>query len=257
MKRRLASLILSAVLLCGLFAGCTPAPTPGGNGTTPGGSSSGSSSGSETDDNNGGTTAPKLQPTVALEDYSVSLNAENDHVVSYVFRVTNPNTAYQTKTRLSLLLTDAAGSTKTDFTYTPYVAPGDTICFVYIKSYSNWIPQKASFTASTALSDYKVPEKNADGTAKVTRSSDLSYTCHEQKNDSVDSNTFTGTVSNASGLASKVKVSLILKKGGRLVSANTPTVLLNVPAGGSGFFTILQPKYPSYDSFDVTVTPWN
>lgn len=256
MKRRLASLLLAALLLCSLFAGCAPAPAPGGNDPVPGGSSGGSS-GSETDDNNGGTNAPKLQPTVVLEDYAVSLDPGKGHVICYVFSVTNPNTAYQTKTRLSLLLTDAAGATRTDFTYTPYVAPGDTVRFVYIKSYSDWIPQKASFTASTALSDYKVPEKNADGTAKITRSSDLAVTCYEKKNDSVDSNTYTGTVSNTSGSASKVKVSLILKKNGKVVSANAPTVLLNIPAGGTGSFAILQSKYPSYDSYQVTAVPWN
>jgi len=79
----------------------------------------------------------------------------------------------------------------------------------------------------------------------------------ETKNSKVDYNTFSGAVNNTSRYATKVKVSLFLKKNGQLVSVDAPTLLLSIPAGGTATYSILHYKDAAYDDYEVTATPWN
>lgn len=259
MKQRFAALFLAAMLLCALLAGCGPSDVPSDPGSNGSNSpSSDTNSGSDTDDSNGGTTPDdsKPAPSIQMESYSIYRDDEGKYIVGYVFCVTNDSSSYNLKARLRFKLTDAAGAVKTDYTYTPSVAPKDSVRFVYLKSYSDWIPASAAFTFDDV--NYKTPAVDAStGTPKIVRSSDLSAVASERKNTTSNANTFTGTVSNTSKYPSQVKVSLILKKDGKVVSVNAPTILLTVPAGGSAAFTILQSKYPAYDSYEVVAAPWN
>lgn len=259
MKQRFAALFLAAMLLCALLAGCGPSDVPSDSGSN--GSSSPSSdtnSGNDTDDSNGGTTPDdsKPAPSIQMESYSIYRDDEGKYIVGYVFCVTNDSSSYNLKARLRFKLTDAAGAVKTDYTYTPSVAPKDSVRFVYLKSYLDWIPASAAFTFDDV--NYKTPAVDAaTGTPKIVRSSDFVRTVTERKNATSNANSFTGTVSNTSQFPSQVKVSLILKKDDKVVSVNAPTMLLTVLAGGSAAYTILQSKYPVYDDYEVTVTPWN
>ena len=259
MKHRLAALFLTVALFCTLLAGCAPTPDVPGHGG--GSSSSGSTNNggnSESEGSNGETNAPKLQATVTAERCTINRDADGNYAVGYVFRVTNPNTAYNLKTKLSFTFTNAAGATRTDFTYTPTIAPGDTIRFVYIKSYSDWIPASASFVYVPSPADYTVPEKDQNGTMKVTRSSDLiALNVKESKSATTDFNGYSGEVHNTSNYASMVKVSLVVRKNNQIVSVNAATLTLSIPANSFKSFNIRQYKYPTYDSYEVIATPWN
>lgn len=259
MKQRFAALFLAAMLLCALLAGCGPsdAPSdPGSNGSnTPSGDTN---SGSDTDNSNGGTTPDdsKPAPSIQMESCNIYRDDSGKYIIGYVFRAENRSTSYNVKATLHFKAVNASGAVKTDYTSTPYIAPGDTIRFIYLKSYSDWIPASAAFTFDDV--NYKTPAVDAStGTPKIVRSSDFIRTVTERKNATSNANSFTGTVSNTSQFPSQVKVSLILKKDGKVVSVNAPTILLTVPAGGSAAYTILQSKYPVYDDYEVTVTPWN
>lgn len=246
MKHTLTALLLTLALFCCLLTGCGPAAdTPGG---TPGTPSDSTNTGTDPDDSDGGTNSAKLQPSVTMASV-VQLGAqENTYTADYKFTITNPNTAYSVKVRLGLTLTNAAGDKKTDFTFSPVIAPGDTVCFMYTKSYTDFRPTACSLTPST---DYVTPEQ-------VVRTSDLlAPKPTESKNTKVDYNTFSGVVSNTSKYATKVKVSLFLKKNGQFVSADAPTLLLNIPAGGTASYNILHYKDAAYDDYEVTATPWN
>lgn len=260
MKHKLAALFLAAALFCTLLAGCTPTPDvpgPGGGSSSSGGTNNGGNSESE-DNNGGGNTATKLQATVTAESCTINRDADGNYAVGYVFRVTNPNTAYNLKTKLSFTFTNAAGATRTDFTYTPTIAPGDTIRFVYIKSYPDWIPASASFVYVPSPADYTVPEKDQNGTMKVTRSSDLiALNVKESKSTTTDFNGYSGEVHNTSNYASMVKVSLVVRKNNQIVSVNAATLTLSIPANSFKSFNIRQYKYPTYDSYEVIATPWN
>ena len=173
---------------------------------------------------------------------------ESTYTANYRFTITNPNTAYSVKVRLGLTLTSAAGEKRTDFTFSPVIAPGDTVCFMYKKSYTGFHPTGCSLTSST---DYLTPEQ-------VVRTSDLLILKPtETKNSKVDYNIFSGAVNNTSRYATKVKVSLFLKKNGQLVSVDAPTLLLSIPAGGTATYSILHYKDAAYDDYEVTATPWN
>lgn len=119
---------------------------------------------------------------------------------------------------------------------------------MYKKSYTGFHPTGCSLTSST---DYLTPEQ-------VVRTSDLLILKPtETKNSKVDYNTFSGAVNNTSRYATKVKVSLFLKKNGHLVSVDAPTLLLSIPAGGTATYSILHYKDAAYDDYEVTATPWN
>ena len=64
-------------------------------------------------------------------------------------------------------------------------------------------------------------------------------------------------MNNTSRYATKVKVSLFLKKNGQLVSVDAPTLFLSIPAGGTATYSILHYKDAAYDDYEVTATPWN
>ena len=250
MKHSLTALLLTLALFCCLLTGCGPTPdVPGGSEGSNGSSSGSTNSGTEPDDaNGGGVSAPKLQPSIMMESFSAYHDAAGEDVARCVFRATNPNTAYSVKVRLGLTLTSAAGEKRTDFTFSPVIAPGDTVCFMYTKSYTGFHPTGCSLTSST---DYLTPEQ-------VVRTSDLLILKPtETKNAKVDYNTFSGAVNNTSRYATKVKVSLFLKKNGQLVSVNAPTLLLSIPAGGTATYSILHYKDAAYDDYEVTATPWN
>ena len=250
MKQSLTALLLTLALFCCLLTGCGPTPdVPGGSEGSNGSSSGSTNSGTEPDDSNGsGVSAPKLQPSIMMESFSAYHDAAGEDVARCVFRATNPNTAYSVKVRLGLTLTSAAGEKRTDFTFSPVIAPGDTVCFMYKKSYVGFHPTGCSLTSST---DYLTLEQ-------VVRTSDLLILKPtETKNSKVDYNTFSGAVNNTSRYATKVKVSLFLKKNGHLVSADAPTLLLSIPAGGTATYSILHYKDAAYDDYEVTATPWN
>ena len=246
MKHSLTALLLTLALFCCLLTGCGPTPDVPGEGSN--GSSSGSTnSGTEPDDSNG-TNSARLQPSVSMTSVVQPGAQESTYTANYRFTITNPNTAYSVKVRLGLTLTSAAGEKRTDFTFSPVIAPGDTVCFMYTKSYTGFHPTGFSLTSST---DYLTPEQ-------VVRTSDLLVLKPtETKNSKVDYNTFSGAVNNTSRYATKVKVSLFLKKNGQLVSVDAPTLLLSIPAGGTATYSILHYKDAAYDDYEVTATPWN
>lgn len=260
MKQRFAALFLAAMLLCALLAGCGPSDVPSDPGSNGSNSpSSDTNSGSDTDNSNGGTTPDnsKPAPSIQMESCNIYRDDSGKYIIGYVFRAENRSTSYNVKATLHFKAVNASGAVKTDYTSTPYIAPGDTIRFIYLKSYSDWIPDSASYTYFDSVT-YTTPAIDAaTETSKIVRSSDLSAVASERKNTTSNANTFTGTVSNTSKYPSQVKVSLILKKDGKVVSVNAPTALLTVPAGGSAAFTILQSKYPAYDSYEVVAAPWN
>ena len=107
--------------------------------------------------------ADRLQPSVSMTSVVQPGAQESTYTANYRFTITNPNTAYSVKVRLGLTLTSAAGEKRTDFTFSPVIAPGDTVCFMYKKSYTGFHPTGCSLTSST---DYLTPEQ-------VVRTSDL------------------------------------------------------------------------------------
>ena len=248
MKHSLTALLLTLALFCCLLTGCGPTPdVPGGSEGSNGSSSGSTNAGTEPDDANG-TNSARLQPSVSMTSVVQPGARESTYTANYRFTITNPNTAYSVNVRLGLTLTSAAGEKRTDFTFSPVIAPGDTVCFMYKKSYVGFHPTGCSLTSST---DYLTPEQ-------VVRTSDLLILKPtETKNSKVDYNTFSGAVNNTSRYATKVKVSLFLKKNGHLVSVDAPTLLLSIPAGGTATYSILHYKDAAYDDYEVTATPWN
>lgn len=253
MKHRLAALFLAAALFCTLLAGCAPTPdVPGPNGGSSSSGSTNNGGNSESEDNNN-TNSPKLQPSVAMT-YNIHPSfEENSYRVSYVFTVAKPNKVYSTKVRFSMTLKDAAGITNTDYTFSPSVAPGDTVRFSYVKTYKGWRPTNVS-TSRTSI-DFTRPEN-------LVRSTELTAAKPAKLPDSVGAyDNFSGTVSNNSNYPVKVKVSLILKKSGQIVSSdmygNLSTLLLQVPAHGSASYAIMHYKDTPYDDYEIVATPWN
>lgn len=248
MKHKFAAFFLAVMLLCTLLTSCVPSdsPNPGGNpSSTPSGDNN---SGSEPDDSNGGTNSAKLPPSVSMACAVQLGSQENTYVTNYKFTITNPNTEYSIKVRLSMTATNGSGDKKSDYTFSPLIAPGDTVCFMYTKSFTGFRPTNSTLKTST---DYSIPDQ-------VVRTSDLiAPKPTETKNIKVDYNTFSGVVSNTSKYPTKVKVSLFLKKNGQFVSADAPTLLLSIPANGTASYNILHYKDAAYDDYEVTATPWN
>lgn len=142
MKHSLTALLLTLALFCCLLTGCGPTPdVPGGSEGSNGSSSGSTNSGTEPDDANG-TNSARLQPSVSMTSVVQPGAQESNYTANYRFTITNPNTAYSVKVRLGLTLTSAAGEKRTDFTFSPVIAPGDTVCFMY----TNWFPPHGLLT---------------------------------------------------------------------------------------------------------------
>lgn len=261
MKHKLAALFLAAALFCTLLAGCAPTPDvpgPGGGSSSSGSTNNGGNSESE-DNNGGGNTATKLQPKVYMEAYSSPyVSSKKAYVANYVFSVVNPNKNYSlSSVKLCIVLTDSNGKTLTDYTTIQTIAPGDTVRFAYSASYS--VPVHVDrYSVDTVLPSYfKTPETESDGTPKMAKSSDVMVVDAKETKTSVkfDYNIINGTAINTSHYPCKVKVSLLLKKNGRIVYATWVNSPSDVLANGTFPVTIYAPKNIDYDSFDLIAIP--
>lgn len=122
-----------------------------------------------------------------------------------------------------------------------------------LRTYKGWRPTNVS-TSRTSI-DFTRPEN-------LVRSTELTAAKPAKLPDSVGAyDNFSGTVSNNSNYPVKVKVSLILKKSGQIVSSdmygNLSTLLLQVPAHGSASYAIMHYKDTPYDDYEIVATPWN
>ncbi len=85
----------------------------------------------------------------------------------------------------------------------------------------------------------KTPETESDGTPKMAKSSDITVVdAKETKTSKFDYNIINGTALNTSHYPCKVKVSLLLKKNGRIVYATWVNSPSDVLANGT---------FPRYD----------
>lgn len=257
MKHSLAALLLAVTLLGALLTSCgqLPSEDPDHTNGTPSDGNSSTTEPDAGDDNS--INAPKLSPTVSMQ-YNINYNGQKGaDVVSCVFTIRN-NSAYSLSSlKLNLTMTDANGKTESTYTMAPTIAPNDEVRFVYLYTCKNIHPNHVGVQPSTTPSGYKVPEKDAGGNVKMVRTSDL-YAPRptETKNYKVDYNSFKGIVTNHSKYAASVKVSLILKKDGQIVSGDAATLFLTIPAGGSQEYSILHYRDVPYDDYEVTATPW-
>lgn len=177
---------------------------------------------------------------------------------NYVFSVVNPNKNYSlSSVKISIVLTDNNGKTLTDYTTIQSIAPGDTVRFAYSASYS--VPVHIDdCRVDTVLSSYfKTPETESDGTPKMAKSSDITVVDAKETKTSpkFDYNIINGTALNTSHYPCKVKVSLLLKKNGRIVYATWVNSPSDVLANGTFPVTIYAPKNIDYDSFDLIAIP--
>lgn len=249
MKHRLAALFLAASLFCTLLAGCAPTPDvpgPGGGSSSSSGSTNNGGNSESGDNNSGGNTATKLQPRAYMEAYNISYItsktiSKNQYVANYVFSVVNPNKNYSlSSVKIRIVLTDNNGKTLTDYTTIQSIAPGDTVRFAYSASYS--VPVHVDgYRVDTVLSSYfKTPETESDGTPKMAKSSDITVvdTGETKTSFKFDYNIINGTALNTSHYPCKLKVSLLLKKNGRIVYATWVNSSSDVPANGNFPVTI-------------------
>lgn len=258
MKQRFAALFLAAMLLCALLAGCGPSGVPsdpGSNGSnTPSGDTN---SGSDTDDSNGGQTdAPKLQPSLVMETYNAYHNAADEDVVSFVFRATNPNPTYSVSlARVNLTLKDSTGNVQeTTYFMLPTIAPNDTIRFAYTYTCKKGVPFDVSYSQpSTSSSSFQTSTdvvRSTDLHAVITNSSTttgLKYTA------------ISGTVSNTSQYTcNRVRVSVILKKNGKIVSSDFTILGSSIPAGKESVFHIYHTNDIGFNpsETEVIATAW-
>lgn len=248
MKHSLTALLLTLALFCCLLTGCGPTPdVPGGSEGGNGSSSGSTNSGTEPDGANG-TNSARLQPSVSMISVVQPGAQESTYTANYRFTITNcvheaDGIAGGDDRRKCEVGSFLPGSTGQSQAQTHL----NTVGRVGV-GYTGFHPTGFSLTSST---DYLTPEQ-------VVRTSDLLILKPtETKNSKVDYNTFSGAVNNTSRYATKVKVSLFLKKNGQLVSVDAPTLLLSIPAGGTATYSILHYKDAAYDDYEVTATPWN
>lgn len=257
MKHRLAALFLAAALFCTLLAGCAPTPDvpgPGGGSSSSGSTNNGGNS--ESEDNNN-TNSPKLQPSIVMEVCNIYSNVKNEHVVSCVFSATNPNTAYSvTRGRVGLTMKDSAGKVlETTYFMLQTIAPGDTVRFAYTYTCKNGRPASVSYSQpSTTSSSFKDPT----GAIKASELSILKFDVSTSSG--VNYNTISGIAENRSKYAcTTTRISVILKKNGKIVSSDFILLDNTIPAGGTSSFTLFHTKDVDFNpkETEVIATPWN
>lgn len=258
MKHRLAALFLAAALFCTLLAGCAPTPDmpgPGGGSSSSSGSTNNGGN-SEGEDNNN-TNSPKLQPSIVMEACNIYSNVKNEHVVSCVFSATNPNTAYSvTRGRVGLTMKDSAGKVlETTYFMLQTIAPGDTVRFAYTYTCKNGRPSSISYSQpSTTSSSFKDP-------TGAIKAAELSIPKFDVSSSSgVDYNTISGFVENRSKYTcNTTRISVILKKNGKIVSSDFILLDNAISSGGMSKFILFHTKDVDFNpkETEVIATPWN
>ena len=258
MKHSLTALLLTLALFCCLLTGCGPTPdVPGGSEGSNGSSSGSTSSGTEPDDSNGGgVSAPKLQPSSVMESFSAYHDAAGEDVARCVFRATNPNTAYSvSRARVDLTLKDAAGNVQeTTYFMLQTIAPGDTVRFAYTYKCKKGVPASAAYTQpSTTASSFQP-------SAEDVRSSDLyAVVTGHSMTSGLNYTVISGTVRNLSKYTcNRTRVSVILKKNGKVVSSDFVLLTTPIPSGKESSFFISHASDIGFDpaETEVVAIPW-
>lgn len=258
MKQSLTALLLTLALFCCLLTGCGPTPdVPGGSEGSNSSSSGSTNSGTEPDDSNsGGVSAPKLQPSIVMESFSAYHDAAGEDVARCVFRATNPNTAYSvSRARVDLTLKDAAGNVQeTTYFMLQTIAPGDTVRFAYTYKCKKGVPASAAYTQpSTTASSFQPSAENV-------RSSDLhAVVTGHSTTSGLNYTVISGTVRNLSKYTcNRTRVSVILKKNGKVVSSDFVLLTTPIPSGKESSFFISHASDIGFDpaETEVVAIPW-
>lgn len=280
MRRKIAAVLLSAVLACSMLAGCSggsPASsTP--SSSKPSGSSSSSSSNSSSSSSsstpssssssaNSTSSASSETKELRFDSFTYRVYTYDDtsdtsdmvnipsYTIFYCFTVTNLNSAKDLEyVHADFSVTDASGKVmKTSWELLPIISAGDTVTFggsFDIFDAGDSVPANVTYKPN-----YRYAAATTHNSAKYAKQSDLKVSNVVRTDNSRIC--YTGTVTNTSdATVGSISVVVFYQKNGKLYAGDSDLPGLSVrtflPSGESGNFEFYAPCEPAdYDSYVI------
>ena len=279
MRRKFAALLLSAVMVCSVLAGCSGAgsnpasskpstskPSNNTSTTTPPGGNNNSNNNNSNNtpkpgNSDSGSTSNSTVQKLRIDNFGYNIikgtYSQSSHVHAF-FSVTNPNKDYDIKSvSIRYYVKDENGAViATRWDYLPQLAPGDSTLFGAEIFVDSGTVKSVSYTVSydscvsTKHSDTNFP-KCAD-----LKAYNISYV---PNSDNFDWPRIKGTIFNASSDVTDVCIQVFYKKNGKIVAydcgylEDTNYNFITLHPGESAPFDVIASTFYNfdYDSFEV------
>lgn len=272
MRRKFAALLLSAVMVCSVLAGCSGAgsnpasskpstskPSNNTSTTTPSGGNNNNNNNSNNgntkpgNSDNSGSTLPAVVPKVVYNS-TYSYQENSYYQVYSTFTITNPNTINDfTWGTVVVTYKDANGKTiGTCHGTFPPIAAGDTVTF------STWTTLTAKPADCSYTYDFPVSGVLVHSNTTVAKQSDL-LVSDAARNETYCAK-YTCKVKNNSSISMKhVIVHLYYVKDGKMYSAGHPNYIYDLAPGETQSCEIpisYSHEMKDYDSFVLIANQW-